>query len=148
MAGRPTKFSKTRADTIVNALRGWNYRKTACAFARVGYNTFLRWMEKGAAAKSGVYRDFRERVELAEAEAEIEAVLEIREAAKAHDYKAAIEFLARRHPKRWAARTRMSIGTTDADPDAEDALVGADGTVEIHVVLPSGAKKDDDEEPA
>jgi hypothetical protein len=74
----------------------------------ISRDTFYLWMKKGREQSSGVYHDFVEAVEQAQAEGETECVKIIRKAA-ARDWHAAITLLERRHPKQWGKRTFVDI---------------------------------------
>ena len=65
-----------------------------------------RWMKRGEKAKSGIYREFYEALKRAEADAEVHAVAVVRKA-MTKGWRAAFQYLERRHPDRW--RRRESI---------------------------------------
>lgn len=100
--GRPTKLDELRAQRIVDAVRHGNYRETAAAAAGIGRRTLYEWLSD----ERPLYREFRERVEAAEAACEPELVASIRTAALEGHVKAAIEFLGRRWPQ--AGRPRSA----------------------------------------
>ena len=70
---RPTKFSKERAQRIVDALKTGNTRRASAAYGGISEDTLARWIESNAG--------FAEQVELAEAECEVAMAAIIRKAA-------------------------------------------------------------------
>lgn len=97
---------------IINAIaqiisRG-NYYVTACKALKIPPATFYRWMDIGRAADSGIYHDLVKLVEQADAASEMFAVEEWRNHFS-KDYRAERDFLARRHPDRWAERKHITI---------------------------------------
>lgn len=103
MAGRRSKLTPEVQERIIQAIRAGNYRETAAAYAGIHIGTFYRWLQKGERAKSGPYREFREAIERAEAEAEVRHVAIVAKAAT-DDPKAAMWWLERRFPDRWGRR--------------------------------------------
>ena len=125
MMGRPTKLTQERQDKIVTALRAGNYRVAAYGYAAISHQTFLNWMERGEAesdhvkagkkarAKERIYLDFFDAVTRAEAAAEVEAVAMVRKAMP-DDWRAAMEFLRRRHVDRWGKTvSEVTVDTPD-----------------------------------
>lgn len=102
--GRPSKLTEFTTARILTSLREGNYRIVACEAAHVDYQTFKRWM----ADPRPEYRNFRAAVLQAEADCEAEMVTIVRKAAK-DDPRLALEYLARKFPERWAAKTRVEI---------------------------------------
>ena len=98
--GRPTKLSPQVREKIVSAVKAGAYATTACRAAGISESTFYRWLERGGRESSGVFREFVEAVEQAEAEGEVHAVAVIRRA-MGEDWRAALAYLERRHPARW-----------------------------------------------
>ena len=83
----------------------------AAKAAGVSRQTVYNWLERGRAARSGKLRAFADAVDQAEAEAEVTAVACIRTAMEAGDWRAAVEYLKRRHPDRWGgSAARRSPG--------------------------------------
>lgn len=68
------------------------------------------------------YLAFLEAVTQAETVAEVAAVTQWR-AAFVHDWRAARDYLVRRQPDRWAARTRVSISTEEAEARMDRAVL-------------------------
>lgn len=104
--GRPLRLDKQRQQRICEALRAGNTRAASAAYGGVGESTFYRWMERGEAASSGIYRDFWEAVKEAEAACEIRNVALIQKAAQ-DNWTAAAWWLERRKPDDWARVERQ-----------------------------------------
>lgn len=109
--GRPSKLTPERQQRLLDAIRAGNYYEPACVYAGIDYATFRRWMQRGEQATHGPYREFREAVLRAEAEAEIRAVALINKAMP-DDWRAAQMFLERRHPERWGKREQVQAAVT------------------------------------
>jgi transposase len=103
---RPTKLTPEVQERIVAAVRAGNHIEPSAVSAGISPATYHRWMKRGAKAKSGIYREFHEAVKWAEADAEVHAVAVVRKA-MTKDWRAAFQYLERRHPDRW--RRRESI---------------------------------------
>jgi hypothetical protein len=76
--------------------------------AGVSETTYYKWLElseKPNAKKE--YKEFRESVEQAEAEAEVAAIARIRQAADGGDWKAAGWYLERKHGERWGRNDKI-----------------------------------------
>ena len=121
MAGRPSKLTKETVDKICLAIRAGNYAKIAAEMAGIGETTYYRWMEE--ADKEGApkhFREFRESIRKAEADAEVAKVALISQAASAGDWKAAGWYLERKHPERWGRndKIRQEISGPDGAPIA------------------------------
>jgi len=95
-----SKFSAKRQDIIVEALLNCNYRKVAASLAGITEMTLQSWLRRGKTEPKGEYHKFYQRVIKAEAEAESRIVVRVA-AASEDDWKAGMELLRRRHPKRW-----------------------------------------------
>jgi transposase len=127
MMGRPTKLTPEVREQVVELVRQLNYAETAAGCAGIGKSTYYRWMKRGEDEESGPYREFKDAVRLAEAEAEMKALAMVRDAAP-RDWRAATWFLERRFPHRWGRRERrdmkvagqpipIQIITTDKPPE-------------------------------
>jgi hypothetical protein len=116
MTGRPTKLTPATQDKIVRALQAGNYFNAACRHARIDPATGHKWMAWGEGRDYGTeptpadttaYRDFRNAVLRATADAEVHAVAMLRKAMP-EDWRAAAEYLRRRHVDRWG-RERVDV---------------------------------------
>jgi transposase len=114
MTGRPTKLTPEVQDKIVTALRAGNYQETAATYAGISVPTFYRWMEQGATPDADViYREFREAVEKAKADAEVRDVALIDRAAADGNWQAAAWKLERKFPNRWGRVNRTEVTGAD-----------------------------------
>lgn len=97
---------------IVEAIRTGNYAEVSARAAGIHETTYYRWMETGEAdeeqGRDTAYRQFREAVLTASAEAETTAVVTLREAMPT-DPRLAILYLERRFPDRWHRRERHDV---------------------------------------
>lgn len=101
--GRKTKLTPEVQEKIVSAIRAGNYAKVAAGYAGIGERTFYSWLERGEAAKSGIYLQFRQAVKGAEREAEVRAVAIIQKHME-NNWQAAMTYLERKFPARWGRR--------------------------------------------
>jgi hypothetical protein len=102
-AGRRSKLTPAAQSRLLDAIRSGSYFEPACRVAGISFQTFRNWLLRGEREKSGPYFDFFEGVKAAEAEAELRAVT-LWSKAMPKDWRAAKEFLERRHPSRWSQR--------------------------------------------
>jgi hypothetical protein len=122
-AGRPSKLTPDREALILDALRAGNYRETVARYVGIGVSTLYGWLERGEAdleqheqreaeghdpGELTIYAEFSEAVTRAEAEAEVHAVTTLQSAMK-DDWRAAAEYLQRRHNKRWSRADRLDV---------------------------------------
>lgn len=101
---RPTKYGPESEKRIIEALSAGVSRKTASEYAGIDQDTLIRWMKR--------YTDFADAVRAAESKVEVSAVVSVRQAWMAGDWRAAIEWLKRRRPKEWSETHRLEIVTT------------------------------------
>lgn len=113
--GRPTKLTPEVQDRIIQALKAGNYVETAAEYAGIGKTTFYRWMEQGKQASRGIYREFRDAVMRARAEAEARNVAIIQKAAP-DDWRAAAWWLERAFPDRWGPRQKLEHSGPEGGP--------------------------------
>lgn len=120
--GRPTKLNATITAAVVQAISTGNTRDTAAAYAGIRRTTLYEWLARGRAATEGVYRDFADAVEKAEADAVVISVALIRSAAQ-KNWQAAAWWLERRYPDEWGRKDRLALETvkrTEAEKMARD----------------------------
>ena len=77
MAGRPTKLTSEVHQTIVEYIRAGVFSHVAASAAGISKTTFHRWMRRGE-REPGIYRDFMENVQQAQAQARAGAEIEVR----------------------------------------------------------------------
>jgi hypothetical protein len=123
-------------------LRAGNHRQQAAVLCGIARRTFYRWLELGEqeSETGGKHYDFLCAVERAEAVAESRKLRVVSRAAygdKKHgpDWKAALAFLERRFPDRWARTERHEVSGKDGGtirfamkwPDAPDSDSDGEG---------------------
>ncbi len=106
--GRPSKLTPERQKKLVQAISAGNYYETACTYAGISYSKFREWMIKGEQQSTGKYREFRDAITHAETEAEMRAVVAWQKAFP-DDWRAAKDFLERRHRDRWGPVQKMEV---------------------------------------
>jgi transposase len=121
---RPEKFRPEAVERIVQVLAAGGYPQTAATAAGVSAKTYYRWLARGAddgPEADAPYRDFRERVEKAQAEGEARAVTIIARAAADGTWQAAVWMLERRYPERWSRPSQRAdvapAGPATGPPD-------------------------------
>src|SRR5215210_851556 len=98
------KFTSRRKSAILRKMREGHYAKTAAETSGISEQTLYDWLKKGKDPEScPEHAAFLEAFRKAEATAEDKAIEAIR-AAFPHDWRAAMTYLERRHPGRWAKR--------------------------------------------
>ena len=113
---RPTKLTQEVTDRICLAIRAGNYAKIAAGMAGIGETTYYKWLdmaEQPNARKE--YREFRESIERAEAEAEVSRVARITQAADNGTWQAAAWLLERKHGERWGRNDKLRQEITGAN---------------------------------
>jgi hypothetical protein len=134
--GKGGSTPRIRWEVIVERVRAGAYPETAATSTGIGKTTFYNWRIFGedrivdgkvVRARPG-YREFREALTRAEAEAEMLHVAHITKAAP-EDWKAAAWYLERRAPERWRRRDSLWHG----GPGEGDAplVLELDGKVDL-----------------
>lgn len=132
---RPTKLTTELQKRLCDAIADGNYYQAACGVAGISYKVFRDWMKRGKRARQGQFREFRNAVLKAEADAEIRIVSQW-QAHMPENWQACRDFLARRHPKRWCAKDEMkhagALGLTIQTVEGvdEDEILGRKPTDE------------------
>lgn len=121
--GRPPKISATLITAIAETVRKGNYLDTAARFHGVDRVTFHNWMKKGHTQKRGLYRDFLNALEQAQAEADTIDHEFIRNAS-GKDWKAAAEHLRLRNQGRYG-RSRVEVSGPEGRPIQVESSVAA-----------------------
>ncbi len=128
---RPTKFIPEITDTILKALQIGATYKDAAEAAGVDYMTFRTWIERGQAGKKP-FNEFFEAVRKAEAQARLNYLTTIAQAASKGDWKAAEAYLKRRDRANWGDNVDVTSGgnalTVQIIPASKD--VNADNSGE------------------
>ena len=124
-----TKLTPEVQDRIVVALRAGNYQETAALYAGISAKTFYEWLNRGESddPKEAAFRNFREAVEKAKADAEVRDVALIDKAAHDGSWQAAAWKLERKFPQKWGRVNRTEISGPEGAPvkvevDARETL--------------------------
>lgn len=127
---RPTKLTPEVQDRIVQAIAAGNYIEVAAAYAGVHKATLYRWLEHADdPGAEEIYRDFRDALESARAQAEVRNVALIQKAATT-TWQAAAWHLERTSHQRWGRRTIVTGedgGPVRVEVDHKQALKEALG---------------------
>ena len=113
--GRPSKLEDSKVEELVKWLKLGYYIEDACTMAGIGKTTYYRWLEK---AEEGLpeFRDFRDAVQKARAEAEGAHIINIRKAADNGVWQASAWFLERSHPSKWGKKNPDLINEESDEP--------------------------------
>ena len=110
---RPSKLTKTAQDTLRAALEAGNTRAAAAQAAGIAPDTLRTWMRQGEQQATGRHRTLARTVEQAEAQAETEAVAEVRAAWKRGEWRAAAWWLERRRPESYREQKEQRGNTAE-----------------------------------
>ncbi len=116
--GRKTKLTPEVQKRICEIIRAGNFAATAASVVGIDESTFYRWMSEGEKATRGQYREFRNAVKKASAEAEQKNVKYIQSAAP-KNWQAAAWWLERRNPDTWGRKDRHEHTGADGGPIQE-----------------------------
>jgi hypothetical protein len=81
--------------------------RIAAQRAGIGESTYYRWHERAERARSGVFREFRERIARAEANLMTLHLLKVNQAANDGDWRASVWMLARRFPDVFGTKVEL-----------------------------------------
>lgn len=112
--GRPTSLTPKLQRTVVRFLRVGNTIKDVRKHVGIGAATWNRWMND----KRPIYRAFRTAVMEARHSAKL-VLVERLHRFSVKDYRAAVEFLQRRHPEEWSKRPTVIVQNEDAKRTAK-----------------------------
>lgn len=134
--GRPLLLNEELADRLVEVVAAGNYLKTAAQFCGISQSTLQSWLARGRAAAAQAdtgadlppdeqpFLSLLERVTQAETRAEVAAVTYWRRAFP-DDWRSARDYLARKRPDMWAAKTTVAISSEEAEARIERATMEA-----------------------
>lgn len=106
---RPSKFVPEVTETILKALQIGATYKDAAEAAGVDYMTFRTWIERGQEGKKP-FNEFFEAVRRTEAQARLNYLSTIAQAAAKGDWKAAEAYLKRRDRANWGDAVDVTTG--------------------------------------
>ena len=124
--GSTTKLNPKMIDKLGEAISKGHLPRLACASVNVGYETFLRWLKKGALdyerlvemtekGMSLVDQDYSleydlyEKIQEALYHSQDTPLETIKQASKCGDWRAAAHFLERRFPNEWGKRSEKIV---------------------------------------
>lgn len=114
-------------DELERYIRVGNFIDVSCEAVGIGRKTFYRWMRKGDQAKSGVHREFCDRIRAAEAQAEIMIFGKMRTASAAagakEEARALRWTLERRFGWKEQQRTELVVSGNDEAPPVQAAIL-------------------------
>lgn len=114
--GRADKLTPETQKKILDAVRAGAYMEQAAHHAGINQATLYRWLERGAGDDAPArFREFREALTRARADAEVGAVAALRRAMP-DDWRAAAFFLERSFPVRWRRRDSHEHTGPDGGP--------------------------------
>lgn len=128
---KPRAIKPSQIDQICKLIRAGNYVKTSVRAVGVNYNTFLDYMNKGK-KQIRPYDEYYEKVEMAKAGFETDAVSKISESGADGNVGAYMWMLPRMYPKRWQTTQRV------------EAQV--DNTQKVEIIRFSEVNKEDKED--
>lgn len=111
--GKPATRRITRSEAVLELVRQGCTHKVAALRAGISEATFYSWRDKGRKARGGVYRQFVDALDEAEALAEGTLTLQMR-AHAATEWRATAWMLERRFPDTW--RERRHLDATVSNP--------------------------------
>jgi hypothetical protein len=120
---REPELSTTIGRTIVAAISTGNFPTVACRLAGISPVTLEKWLARGEAGEhEQPYADFAEAYRQAEAKCE-SAVVKTLKGAVGDDWRAGVQFLARRFPDRWSDHAgRLAVFGADDNPALQQAF--------------------------
>ena len=131
-----TKLTPELQKKLIKHIEAGNYIVTACKAVGINKLTYYRWVQRGAKAlqleKEGgkvpesekIYCNFCNSVRQAHAIGELEIFSEIRSQVR-KDWRAGMEILARKYPKRWGKKDKLTPETPKtlkAPPESKQVI--------------------------
>lgn len=115
MVATNSKFTTQRRAAIIEAVAKGHSLTSAAAFGGISKQTLFSWLAKAEKQPDGQYEQFARDLALASAQAADIAVGAIK-AAMPDDWRAAMEFLARRFPDDWSKAERHEVSGPKGEP--------------------------------
>ena len=116
------KFTPRRRSAIVRKMREGHFAKTAAETSGVSEQTLYVWLKKGEDPdRYPEHAAFLEAYRKAEATAEGRAIKAVQDAFS-DDWRAAMTYLERRYPGRWAKRQNVDV-TSEGQPIRQVTIV-------------------------
>ena len=77
--GRPSKLTPETEEKIFNSVRLGCPVLKSCEYAGINKDTYYEWIKRGKAEKTGVYKEFSDKLKEIEAEATLRLLKQIQE---------------------------------------------------------------------
>ncbi len=147
---RKLKLTKERQDAIVSKIKNGVWLATAAVASGISEPTFWRWMRAGEPHPdpetgriiypSKQFRDFRDSVTRARAEAETIVTLHIIKQSQGGNSRASMFFLERSFRDRWGKVEKVVTETTPVDdtPTFDPSLLSVDELATLERLLTKG----------
>jgi hypothetical protein len=152
VAGRPTKLIPARRAVLTARLREGQTLATAAKLAGIHRDTLHDWLRRGEAAaevretdavvdaSEVVFLELFDEVEVARAEAQAAAVLEVRAAGQAGNWQASKWYLERSFSEEWGAKSSTAVMVSASQSSLSEAI--RRGRAEREAVEASAAATD------
>ena len=124
----PAKYTKLNRDLIAmihSYIKTGASNKDACLLCGIAPSTFYTWKKNAKDAKSGIYLDFLNSVELARAKHK-QYYINIVHHTVVHSPRDALEVLKSKYPEEWGRKANLDQLDIDGDRDATEI------TIKIH----------------
>lgn len=121
--GRPPKLTQALITQIADVVRTGCYLDSAARYCGVSKASFHEWMKRGHDQQRGIYRQFLDALEQAQASADVRDHARLAKAGE-KDWRSIVEHLRLRNPARYA-RTRTEHTGADGAPIAVQSSVEA-----------------------
>lgn len=105
--GRPPKLTPELIAKIAEVVRAGCYLDTASRYCGVSKASFHDWMKRGHEQKRGIYRQFLDALEQAQAAADVRDHARLMKAGE-KDWRSIAEHLRLRNPDRYSRRTELT----------------------------------------
>jgi len=110
--GQPTKLNEQLIRKICAFIRAGTTYETAAKANGIARSTLYNWRKRGQKAASGIYKQFHDELNRADAVAEVKFLIALRKQGP----EAAKWILQRRWPERWDLRHRRKTSVPDPLP--------------------------------
>lgn len=114
---RKMKLTKQLIDEAEKWIKAGNYNTTVCKYLGIHESTWYKWLQEGEHAKSGIKREFFERIKKAESHSEMRSVQMIQKAGE-QSWQALGWYLERKFPDRWGKKDQTRLEHTGKDGEA------------------------------
>lgn len=110
------KLTPKLGQQIVDMIKRGNHAKVAARACGITEVTFYDWLKQGEKSPKGIFHDFYEAIQQANAAPEVNVVGALYTKAVEGDVRAMDIFLARRYRDRWGTQQTLNIGNADDKP--------------------------------